>query len=180
MTLSRLAVHSVTTGRHFVVDADRPDSFEFADTSANRAISLAVENVDYLLSLASLAGRWTGVADDGQIIRVTYSLHANSSVLMENWQFRGTDALTLYHLDNETLMATHYCPLCNQPRLDLTEVRGRRFSFSFVSATNLSSRDAEHQHAFEIELIDQTHFWRSETYIADGAVTIEAITYSRD
>jgi hypothetical protein len=180
MTLSKLAVHSVATGRHFAVDADCPDLFKFADRENIRAIGLAVENVEYLLSLASLVGRWTGVADDGQIVRVTYSLHANSSVLMENWQFRGTDALTLYHLDNETLMATHYCPLCNQPRLDLTEVRSRRFSFSCVSATNLSSRDSEHQHAFEIELIDQSHFWRSETYIADGAVTTEAITYSRD
>jgi hypothetical protein len=137
-------------------------------------------NADYFLSLASLAGQWTGLADDGQTLRVTYSLHANSSVLMEQWQFRGTDALTLYHLDNATLMATHYCPLCNQPRLDLTEVAGGRFRFSCVSATNLSSLDSEHQHAFEIELIDQTHFWRSESYIAAGAITTEAIMYARD
>ena len=99
---------------------------------------------------------------------------------MENWQFRGTDALTLYHLDNETLMATHYCPLCNQPRLDLTEAHGRYFRFSCVSATNLVSRDMEHQHAFEIELIDQSHFWHSESYLEAGTVTTEAITYTRD
>ena len=137
-------------------------------------------NADYFLSLASLAGQWTGVADDGQALCVTYSLHANRSVLMEQWHFRGTDALTLYHLDNATLMATHYCPLCNQPRLDLTEVTGGHFKFSCVSATNLINRDMEHQHAFEIKLIDQTHFWRSESYIAAGAVTTEAITYARD
>jgi hypothetical protein len=99
---------------------------------------------------------------------------------MENWQFRGTDALTLYHLDNETLMATHYCPLCNQPRLDLTEVRGRHFRFSYVSATNLVSRDKEHQHAFEIKLIDKQNFWRSESYLEGGTQTSEAITYTRD
>jgi hypothetical protein len=137
-------------------------------------------NADHFSSLASLAGKWTGVADDGQTLHVTYSLHANDSVLMENWQFRGTDALTLYHLDNETLMATHYCPLCNQPRLDLTEVRGGHFRFSCVSATNLTSCDMEHQHAFEIELIDQAHFWRSESYIAAGTITTEAIIYTRD
>ncbi len=99
---------------------------------------------------------------------------------MEQWQFRGTDALTLYHLDNETLMATHYCPLCNQPRLDLVEVKGERFLFSCVSTTNLSELDAEHQHEFEIELIDPTHFWRSESYIAAGSITTEAISYTRD
>jgi hypothetical protein len=137
-------------------------------------------NADYFSSLASLVGQWTGLADDGQAVRVTYSLHANESVLMENWEFRGTDALTLYHLDNETLMATHYCPLCNQPRLDLTQVHDKHFRFSCVSATNLVSRDMEHQHAFEIELIDQSHFWRSESYLEAGTVTTEAITYTRD
>ena len=137
-------------------------------------------NADHFSSLGSLVGKWTGVGDDGQTLRVKYSLHANESVLMEQWQFRGTDALTLYHLDNETLMATHYCPLCNQPRLDLAEVRGGRLRFSCVSATNLTSRDMEHQHAFEIELIDQAHFWRSESYIAVGNITTEAITYTRD
>jgi hypothetical protein len=137
-------------------------------------------SADYFSSLASLVGQWTGVADDGQNLRVTYSLHANSSVLMEKWQFRGTDALTLYHLDNATLMATHYCPLCNQPRLDLTEVTGERFWFSCVGATNLSNRDVEHQHAFQIELIDQTHFWRSESYILAGTITTEAVMYVRD
>ncbi len=139
-----------------------------------------MKNADYLLSLTSLKGRWIGAADDGQTLHVQYSLHANASVLMEQWEFRGIDALTLYHLDNEKLMATHYCPLCNQPRLDLIEVKGGCFRFSCVSATNLSNFDVEHQHAFEIELIDQTTFWRSESYVTAGIVTSEAITYMRD
>jgi hypothetical protein len=145
-----------------------------------RAIGVAMTNADYFLSLASLKGRWIGVADDGRALRVQYSLHANASVLMEQWEFRGTDALTLYHLDSEKLMATHYCPLCNQPRLDLIEVEGACFRFSCVSATNLINLSDEHQHAFEIELIDQKQFWRSESYITAGIVTSEAITYTRD
>ncbi len=103
-------------------------------------------NADSFSSLASLVGQWTGFAYDGQALRVTYSLHANESVLMENWQFRGTDALTLYHLDNETLMATHYCPLCNQPRLELTEVRGASTAES--TSENLSTIAGRHRAGF--------------------------------
>jgi hypothetical protein len=98
---------------------------------------------------------------------------------MEHWQLRDTDALTLYHLDNEQLMATHYCPLCNQPRLDLVEVQGAHFKFVCVSATNMENAVAEHQNAFELKLIDQAHFWRSESYIAAGLVMTNAITYTR-
>jgi hypothetical protein len=130
-------------------------------------------------SLTALVGQWAGKAPDGRTLHVAYSLHAHNSVLMEHWHLRSADALTLYHLDDGQLMATHYCPLCNQPRLNLTAVQGTQFRFACVSATNLKSAAAEHQHEFEIKLIDQKHFWRSESYIADGVVATEAVTYVR-
>jgi hypothetical protein len=134
---------------------------------------------DHFKSLTSLTGHWIGQAADKQTLRVQYSLHADGSVLMEHWQLRQADALTLYHLDGDTLMATHYCPLCNQPRLNLVQMIDSHFEFAFIGATNLKNIDVEHQHAFEIKLIDETHFWRSESYIAAGLVTTEGITFLR-
>jgi hypothetical protein len=131
-------------------------------------------------SLQSLVGQWIGESQNGQTVHVTYSRHAHDSVLMEHWELRSTDALTLYHLDGETVMATHYCPLCNQPRLDLVDADGMSFRFACVGATNLKSPEDEHQHAFEIRLIDETHFWRSETYMANSVTTFfDAITFER-
>jgi hypothetical protein len=150
------------------------------DIPALPAIAPTMSHFAHFESLASLTGQWSGMAPDGQTLRVTYSLHANNSVLLEHWQLRSTDALTIYHLDDGQMMATHYCPLCNQPRLNLMEVQGTKFCFACVSVTNLKSAAAEHQHAFEIMLVDQTHFWRSESYIADGVVTTEAVTYVRE
>jgi hypothetical protein len=127
-----------------------------------------------------LVGRWSGVAEDGQVLGVNFSLHAHNSVLMEHWQLRTTDALTLYHMDGDCLMATHYCPLCNQPRLNLVEVQASHFRFAFVSATNLSRIEADHQHSFEIKLIDRTHFWRSESYVEDGLIRAYPVNYARE
>jgi hypothetical protein len=134
----------------------------------------------YFESLKALIGCWSGKAQDGQTIGVTYSIHANNSVLLEHWRFRNTDALTLYHLDRDQLMATHYCPLCNQPRLNLTAVDDGKLHFTCVSATNLIRASDEHQHAFDIKLIDGAHFWRSESYLAGSKLVSEAITYTRD
>jgi hypothetical protein len=139
----------------------------------------SMTHADHFKALCSLVGQWVGQADDERTLRVRYSLHANDSVLMEHWQLRQFDALTLYHLDGETLMATHYCPLCNQPRLNLVQTKDSQFSFAFVGATNLKTTDDEHQHGFEIKLIDATRFWRSESYISADLLTTEAISYTR-
>jgi hypothetical protein len=131
-------------------------------------------------ALQSLVGGWSGVTETGQQLRVAYSLHAHDSVLMEHWQLRTTDALTLYHMDGPLLMATHYCPLCNQPRLNFVDTHNDAFRFIFASSTNLTDVDDEHQHAFQIKLIDARQFWRSESYIRDAVVHDYPVTYYRD
>jgi hypothetical protein len=129
--------------------------------------------------LMTLVGPWHGVTGTGRALAVTYTSHAKGSVLMEHWQLsERVDALTLYHMDKKVLMATHYCPLCNQPRLELTHRTGNEFGFEFVSATNMSHMSDGHQHSFQVRLNDDGTFWRSETYVGKGAFS-EAVTYRR-
>lgn len=98
---------------------------------------------------------------------------------MEQWYLNETtDALTLYHMDDEILMATHYCPLCNQPRLNLVYRSNDELGFEFVSATNLTDLTQSHQHSFQFRLIDANVFWRSETYIGAGGF-VESATFGR-
>jgi hypothetical protein len=131
-------------------------------------------------ALFSLAGQWVGERPTGSKLSVTYSLHAKASVLMEHWRINETtDALTLYHMDGDVLMTTHYCPLCNQPRLKLAFEDNGELGFEFVSATNLRDLSDEHQHSFQIRLIDDTSFWRSETYVGGSGGFQEAVTFRR-
>lgn len=132
--------------------------------------------------LKSLVGSWEGKTNQGRILKVTYSLHARDSVLMETWALGPkSDALTMYHMDLGTLMASHYCPLCNQPRLLLSGIKpSGTFVFDFYSATNLADLSVAHQHAFEISIPGTVSFWRNETYIEGGvAESDEGVTYYR-
>ncbi len=129
--------------------------------------------------LKQLVGNWQGVSPAGRTLTVSYTLHAKDSVLMEHWKLSETiDALTLYHMDADLLMATHYCPLCNQPRLNLIARTHVEIGFEFVSATNLADVSHGHQHSFQIRLIGEETFWRSETYVGEGAFS-EGLIYRR-
>lgn len=130
----------------------------------------------------SLVGSWAGTSDAGRVVRVTYSLHAKGSVLMEAWHLGPTsDALTLYRIDLDDLVATHYCPLGNQPRLILADPAATgEYVFEFHSAENVPDLGAAHQHAFALRLLGPDSFWRSETYTEGADSHTEAITYYRE
>jgi hypothetical protein len=131
--------------------------------------------------LQTLVGEWEGKTEAGRVLKVSYRLTANNSVLVETWTLGPKrESLTLYHLDNENLIATHYCALGNQPRLQLKEGGSASvFTFEFVSATNLPKPELAHQHRFEMELLQPNSFARSETYMENGAAETERVVYSR-
>ena len=131
--------------------------------------------------LQTLAGEREGKTEAGRVLKVSYRLTAAGTVLVETWTLGPQrESLTLYHMDNESLIATHYCPLGNQPRLRFKEGgKPSLFAFEFVSATNLARPEAAHQHRFEVELLDANSFARSETYLENGTADTERVVYSR-
>ena len=131
--------------------------------------------------LQTLVGEWEGKTEAGRVLKVSYRLTAAGTVLVETWTLGPQrESLTLYHMDNESLIATHYCPVGNQPRLRLKEGgKPSLLIFEFVSATNLSKPEVAHQHRFEMELLEANSFARSETYLENGKGESERIVYSR-
>jgi hypothetical protein len=131
--------------------------------------------------LQTLAGEWEGKTEAGRLLKVSYRLTAAGTVLVETWTLGPQrESLTLYHMDNESLIATHYCPVGNQPRLRFKEGGSASlFVFEFVSATNLPKPEAAHQHRFEMELLQANSFARSETYLENGKGEPERIVYTR-
>jgi hypothetical protein len=130
--------------------------------------------------LKTLAGNWEARRPDGTVVKVVNKLTAANTVLVETWTMSPTrESMTLYHMDDKTLIATHYCPLGNQPTLQLTHVSGSVFTFEFRSATNLPDRNVEHEHAFEIELLDKDSFRRKEIYLANGNPVTTGLTFTR-
>ena len=129
--------------------------------------------------LCTLIGRWE---DTTHPVTVEYRMTANDSVLVEtwNWSETHTEALTLYHLHGETLLATHYCPVGNQPRLGLVPSSlPPTLSFEFLDATHLPDPSVSHCVAFWVRLEGDQVFVRSETYEEDGTPEEQQRTYRR-
>lgn len=131
--------------------------------------------------LQTLVGEWEGKTEAGRVLKISYRLTANNTVLVETWTLGPQrESLTLYHMDNESLIATHYCPIGNQPRLRFKQGGSASlFAFEFVSATNLPKPEAAHQHSFEVEILQPNSIARSETYMENGTPGTERIVYSR-
>jgi hypothetical protein len=114
--------------------------------------------------LKSLTGSWRNAADPASPLRIRFSTTARGTVLVEEWTANGRPhSLTLYHRDGPRLLATHYCPQGNQPRLILQSA-APTLRFAFRDATDLDVASESHQHALAFDLTDPARPVRSETY----------------
>ena len=125
--------------------------------------------------IAALVGDWRS-ADPAKGTRVTYSLTANGTTILEAWTMSPTrQSLTVYTMDGDRLLATHYCPQGNAPRLAYraTDADGTH-RFDFLDGANLQAPDGWHEHAFRLRLAPD-RVVRSETYLRNDA-TLDATT----
>ena len=132
-----------------------------------------VSGRDVLRQLGGLVGTWTGRTDDGRPYTVAFRQTAGDSVLVETWTLAsGKESMTLYALDGERLLATHYCPQGNQPRLQFTGTDAAgRWQFRFLDGSNLHVPGKSHQQAFWLKLAADGTFERGETYVDNDAPT---------
>ncbi len=130
--------------------------------------------------LKGLVGEWRGRRPDGREIGIAYRLSAAESALVETWDLGpGRESITIYHMDGPELMASHFCPQGNQPRLRMARATASRFDFTFHDATGIEPGQAV-QRAFWLEVGRAGAITRSETYVGDGdEAETETITYER-
>jgi len=91
--------------------------------------------------LKGLLGNWE-TAEKGTSRKSTaqYTMTGGGNVLMEVLG----GMTTAYHLDNGTLVLTHFCGAGNQPRMRVKTIEngGRHIAFEMYDITNLKSPDA--------------------------------------
>lgn len=116
--------------------------------------------------LKTLVGTWRQVDKPQSPLRIRFSLTAGGSVLVEEW-LRGDQphSMTVYHRDGANLLATHYCPQGNQPRLVASLSAGaKRLQWSLQDATDLDPLDESHLIALGFDLSNPDRIARMETY----------------
>jgi hypothetical protein len=110
--------------------------------------------------LKGLAGEWSGTAK-GQPVTASYRVVSNGSAIEETLRPTPTETMiTMYHLDGQRIMATHYCAAGNQPRMvAVPDTKDPNVvAFKFLDATNLKSPEDGHMRDLTVTIQDNDHF----------------------
>jgi hypothetical protein len=111
----------------------RPSSAQPAKDPANAALAYA--------KLKTLAGKWEATTDKGKVT-TTYQLVSGGTALLERMEMgAGHEMITVYYIDGNRLLLTHYCEAGNQPRMRAPSIRRPiRLTFSFSTPQTYQTR----------------------------------------
>ena len=133
--------------------------------------------------LTSLVGEWKGV-QDGTQFDVTYTLTANGSALMEEFRPKnGPVMVTMFSVDGDRLLATHYCSAKNQPQMateGIADPLAKSVVFSLVRVTGLNSPDDWHNTGLVVTMEDPDHLTQKWTYLTKGKTGTTFFHFTRE
>ncbi len=134
--------------------------------------------------LKGLEGNWAGTNSQGQPLQVTFRLTAGGSALMSEIVGHDTDKhgpenmITMFHMDGDRLLMTHYCGAGNQPRMKVVSSDAKSVSFEFFDGTNIAPGDGHMQHVTFTQP-DADHHIEEWVFLDHGKETKEVFTLAR-
>src|SRR5450755_1636611 len=132
--------------------------------------------------LKTLVGEWDAETAMGKV-HVSYELIAGGTSLVERESGeKMPEMMTVYYLDGDRLLLTHYCMAGNQPRMQARAFNPEtgEVEFQFLDATNLTSPAVGHMHSAKIRLADNNHFSDEWEFYENGQKKMtEAAQYTR-
>lgn len=131
--------------------------------------------------MKALEGTWQVADREDHPLRIRFYPTARGTTLVESWEVEGrSHSLTLYHRDGDKLLATHYCPQGNQPRMDMVPGADGAIIFSFRDVTDYDPAGEQHQHDLSFDLSDTDRIIRSENYLdGDGNLHPSSLVLTR-
>ena len=127
-----------------------------------------------LEKMKKLAGTWLVADKDGKptdqvasIIKVT----AGGSVVHETlFPGQPQEMVSVYTVDGQDLIMTHYCVLGNQPRMKADpKSPSNQIVFQFIGGGNLNPKKDKHMHEATLTIIDGDHITVNGTGWENGA-----------
>jgi hypothetical protein len=131
--------------------------------------------------LKTLAGEWAGDTTMGKA-RLRYEVIAGGTSLVEHESAeKMAPMMTVYHLDGDRLILTHYCMAGNQPRMQATGYNPEtgEIEFKFIDATNLKP-GAGHMREVKLRIAGKNQLASEWTFYEKGtAKATETFEYTR-
>jgi hypothetical protein len=119
--------------------------------------------------LSSLVGEWRGTESAAEATLV-YRLTSDGSALMEDFRAPKDEMITMFTVDGDRLIATHYCSVGNQPQMITEAIKDPSSSlvFSLSRVTGMKTPDDWHNIGLTVTLEDKQHLTQVWTYEYKG------------
>ena len=129
--------------------------------------------------LKGLEGIWEGKNSQGQALSVSFRMTAGGSALMSEIHGHGPEnMITMFHMDGDRLLLTHYCGAGNQPRMKVLSSDAKSITFEFVDGTNIAP-GAGHMQRVTFTQPDADHHTEEWIFLDKGKETKEFFTLER-
>jgi hypothetical protein len=141
------------------------------------------KSAEVFKQLSALVGEWEG-NQDSVPIKVTYTLTGDGSALMEYMKPGDSPTgamITMFTVDGDHLIATHYCAAGNQPQM-VTGIPGtleQGVNFSLVRVTGMKTPDDFHNTGLTFIQDDKDHITQRWTYSYKGKTGTNVFHYAR-
>jgi hypothetical protein len=109
--------------------------------------------------IKALAGEWEGKASGGMAVRESYRVVSNGSAVMNVVDPGGEhEMITMFHMDGQNVMVTHYCAAGNQPRMVTKPgAKPNTIEFAFKDVTNITQPGEGHMSGLVLTIDDADH-----------------------
>ena len=132
--------------------------------------------------LISLVGEWEAI-QEGVPVKETYTLTAKGSVLMSETKPAGSEPMiTMFTVDGDHLIATHYCVAGNQPQMvtqSIGDLEKGGLTFSFARVTGMKTPEDWHNTDLTVKLDDKDHMTQRWNYLYKGKTGETIFHYTR-
>jgi hypothetical protein len=141
----------------------------------------ATRSATTFTQMKSLVGEWEAV-QDGVPVRETYTLTANGTALMAETRPGNDPAMiTMFTVDGDHLIATHYCVAGNQPQMVSSAPDDLRkgVTFALARVTGMKTPEDWHNTGVTITLNDSNQMTQRWTYLYKGKTGTTVFHYTR-
>jgi len=129
--------------------------------------------------LSTLAGKWKGPQD----ATLDYTVTADGTALMEVLQApKSAPMITMYTVDGDHLLATHYCSLGNQPQMATGKIMNtatNTLDFELIRVTGMKSPEDWHNTGLKVLLQDRDHFTQEWSFLYKGKAGNSTFNFTR-
>jgi hypothetical protein len=129
-----------------------------------------------LEKMKKLVGSWVVADKDGkptEQVGSVFKLTAGGSAVHETiFPGQAQEMVSLYTVDGQDLIMTHYCVLGNQPRMKADPNSSEnQLVFQFAGGGNLDPKKDKHMHEATLTFVDDDHIEVKGTGWANGAAS---------